>query len=170
MSARSTQPGLWLDPAAAAVPSAAAAWSGWSIGPLFDLPPGPASALAGLAMFGAGWGLMRGASPRSAAFALRTFRPPPEPDELLLDQPLAGPIGALAELLLDDPLPSPRPDSRVVQLFPAQPIPTAGELKRRIDVHLGLRADPDNDLSTGLDASDSLRRALDELRQTLALR
>ena len=170
MSARTYQAGQWLDPAAAAVPAVAAAWSAALIGPLFDLPLGPASALAGLAMFAVGWGLMRRASPQSASFALRIFRPPAEPDELLLDQPLADPMDSLAELLLDDPLPPPRPNSRVVQLFPAQPMPTAGELKRRIDVHLGLQPDPDGGRNAGVDATDSLRRALDELRQTLARR
>lgn len=170
MSARSNHPGQWLDPAAATVPAVAAAWSAALLGPLFDLSPGLASAFAGLAMFAAGWWLMRRASPRSAPFALRTFRPPAEPDELLLDRPLADTIGALAELLLDDPLEPPRPDSRVVQLFPAQPIPTAGELKRRIDVHLGREARTDATRTGPVDATDALRRALDELRQTLAQR
>ena len=170
MSARSNQPGQWVDSAAAAVPAAAAAWSAALIGPLFDLPAVLAAGIAGLALFVAGLGLMRRASPSATPFALQIFSPPVERDELLLDQHLSDPIEELAELLLDDPLPRPRPDSRVVQLFPAQPMPTAGELKYRIDVHLGLQTDLGGGGRAGGDATDSLRRALDELRQTLARR
>lgn len=83
--------------------------------------------------------------------------------ELLLDQPLEDRIETLAELVLDDPLPVPRPDSRVVQLFATRP--NAGELVNRIERHLG-RTMP-GPSSAPADASDALRRALDELRNSL---
>ena len=177
MTARSQQTGSWLDPVAAAVPAAAAAWSAALLAPLSDLPAAVASPLAGLAMFVMGVGAMRLAAPKPAPFALRVFVPPEEepaqpgtePDVLTLDQPLAASMDALAELLLDDPLPPPSADSRVVQLFPAQPIASAGDLKRRIDRHLGTEADAGRHASAA-DAADSLRRALDELRQTLGQR
>ena len=180
MSVRPHSSGRWLDLAVPAVPAAAAAWSAALVAPLFHVMAEAASPIAGLAIFLGGWWAMRSASARPEPFALRTFRPG-ELNELLLDQfahqndddvmvldrPLTGSIDALAELLLDDPLPMPSADSRVVQLFPAQPVPSAGELKRRIDLHLG--RDSDGGEAT-IDAADSLRRALDELRQTLTAR
>jgi len=85
-------------------------------------------------------------------------------DELLLDQPLvdAGAV-AVAELLLDDPLSVPAADSRVVQLFADGRMPTAGQLKSRIDRHLaeGGQRTPTSD------ASDALSEALAELRRSL---
>lgn len=92
-----------------------------------------------------------------------------EPEELLLDQPLveAAELAAVAELLLDDPLPVPPADSRVVQLFAPGRMPTAGQLQRRIDRHIagGDRsiAGPPNES----DASDALGAALAELRRSL---
>ena len=181
MSTRSQHAGSWLDPFAAAVPAAAATWSAALLAPLFDLPAQVASPLAGVAVFALGWWTMRMAAPAPRPFELRIFQPPEEDpssldvprdsdeDVLLLDQPLAASMDALAELLLDDPLPSPDAQSRVVQLFPAQPAQSPGDLKRRIDRHLGLREEANGPLPAG-DASDSLRRALDELRQTLARR
>jgi hypothetical protein len=82
---------------------------------------------------------------------------------LLLDQPVDEQIHALAELMLDDPLTPPEPDSRVVQLFAAKP--SAGELVNRIERHLG-RSAPAG-LPGPADATDALRRALDELRRSL---
>lgn len=88
-------------------------------------------------------------------------------DELLLDQPLveAG-CEAVAELLLDDPLAAAAPDSRVVILFADGRMPTAGQLKSRIDRHLadGARPDTPGDAS---DASDALSEALAALRRSL---
>ena len=85
-------------------------------------------------------------------------------DELLLDQPLAlAATEAVAELLLDDPLPAPEPDSRVVQLFADGRMPTAGQLKHRIDRHLADGARP----AAPSDASDALSEALAELRRSL---
>ena len=178
MSARSNPSGQWLDLAAAAVPAVAAAWSSALLAPLADIPAGVASPAAGLAMFLAGWGLMRRAAPPAAVFAVVPFRLPAGPGEfwpesepesepaaggeddiLVLDQPLE-------ELVLDDPLPAPGAQSRVVQLFPAQPLLATGPMERRID--------PAGHTPTGgpaeANAADSLRRALDELRRTLARR
>ncbi len=138
MSARSHLPAPWLDTAAAAVPGVAAAWSAALLAPLFDVAAGLASPLAGIGVFGAGWLLMRAASPRLADFELRAFGSPVGPDELPHD----------------DPLPVPGADSRVVQLFPAP--------------HPGLETVSGSGGQTDGDAADSLRRALDDLRQTLA--
>jgi crotonobetainyl-CoA:carnitine CoA-transferase CaiB-like acyl-CoA transferase len=70
------------------------------------------------------------------------------------------------ELLLSDALGQPDPDSRVVQLFDPARMPTAGELKSRIDRHLGkntyTRAEQQPD------ASDALYEALADLRRSLA--
>ena len=85
-------------------------------------------------------------------------------DELLLDQPLAvTATEAVAELLLDDPLPVTEPGSRVVQLFADGRMPTAGQLKYRIDRHLADGARP----ASPSDASDTLSEALAELRRSL---
>ena len=179
MSARTLEAGSWLDAPAAAVPAIAAAWSATLLAPLAGLSAAIAAPVAALATFLLGWGVMRSASPRRRDFRLRIFHPPNEldgpycdasaeeqadDDILLLDRPLGDSMEALAELLLDDALPRPNPDSRVVQLFPAQPSPS--ELMRRIDTHLAAGAQRGAP-SPESHAADSLRRALDELRQTL---
>jgi hypothetical protein len=68
------------------------------------------------------------------------------------------------ELLLDDPLPAAEPGSRVVQLFQPGALPTAGELRARIDRHLDSREgspDPPVDHSGELfEALASLKRSL----------
>ena len=85
-------------------------------------------------------------------------------DELLLDQPLlVDGSDAVAELLLDDPLPAAMPDSRVVQLFADGRMPSAGQLRDRIDRHLAEAGKP---APVG-DASDALSAALAELRRSL---
>lgn len=93
--------------------------------------------------------------------------------ELLLDTVYLAPAvmaaaaDAVAELLLDDPLPSPAPDSRVVQLFADGRMPTAGQLKQRIDRHLADSDRPLADRPPATDASDALSEALAELRRSL---
>jgi hypothetical protein len=86
---------------------------------------------------------------------------PSRPSELLLtdDDRLAD------ELLLEDVLPQIARDSRVVQLFDPSAMPTAGQLKERIDRHLE-RAPPDSPV----DASQALYDALAELRIELPSR
>ena len=66
-------------------------------------------------------------------------------------------------LLLEDALPRPESDSRVVQLFDRKAMPTPGQLQSRIDDHLG-HASPRAGQS---DASQALAAALAELRRSL---
>ena len=73
------------------------------------------------------------------------------------------------ELLLDQPITVPAIPSRVVSLFgDGELLPTAGELQRRIDVHLGSTSAPE---AVGPhevpDASDALFEALADLRRSL---
>ena len=172
-----------LDLSAAAVPGAAAAWSASLLGPLFDWPAPVAAPAAGLAAWMIGYAIMRASATRTRA-KVQVFSIPFEaelPEELLLDtpwiapargelllldQPLEDRIDAVAELLLDDPLPVPESDSRVVRMFAAQP--KAGELVGRIERHLGRapQALPSTP-AIQAEAADSLRRALDELRRSL---
>jgi len=67
------------------------------------------------------------------------------------------------ELLLDDVLERPAPDSRVVRLFDRSAMPTPGELVTRIDRHLVGQALPNR----RPDASQDLIEALAELRRSL---
>lgn len=74
-------------------------------------------------------------------------------------------------LELEDRLPDPAEDSRVVQLFAARPLPTPGELARRIEDHLGGSAEESRGgkvLELEVDAAAALRQALGELRRSLA--
>ena len=87
----------------------------------------------------------------------------PKDDALLLEDVVArtAPDSAPKDdaLLLDDVLADLGPDSRVVRLFDAASMPTPGQLKERIDRHLGglhPAAPPD--------ASQALYDALAELR------
>lgn len=103
-----------------------------------------------------------------------------EPGELLLTQPLTADELVLtdadrvdAPLDLDDVLAEMSPDSRVVRLFdrgamPA-PRPTAGELRSRVEAHLGDGARPSAPSSghAPADASEALSQALAELRRSL---
>jgi hypothetical protein len=70
-------------------------------------------------------------------------------------------------LLLDDVLAELRPDSRVVQLFDPERMPTAGQLKSRIDRHLG-RVARDAPARHAPDASQALYDALADLRRSLS--
>ena len=170
-----------FDLAAAAVPGAAAAYSANRLAPLFDWPAEVATPLAGICLFAVGLLVMRVTTWRTQPMAKPyTFSSeaafPAEllletmweesiaaDGELLLDCPVEDRIDALAELILDDPLPCPQPDSRVVQLFAARP--NAGELVNRIERHLGRASLPQPPAPA--DASDALRRALDELRRSM---
>lgn len=90
--------------------------------------------------------------------------------ELLLTrgQMLSPPADQPSEpLLLDDVLAELRPDARVVQLFDPARMPTAGELRSRIDRHLG-EAGRGASLSPQPDASQALYDALADLRRSLA--
>ena len=91
--------------------------------------------------------------------------PREEYDELLLTEAdrLEAPHSPdiSEELVLDDVLGELREDSRVVRLFDASAMPTPGQLRARIDRHLGQ--------ATGAspDASAALHEALAELRRSL---
>ena len=170
-----------FDIASAAIPAGAAAYSASRLAPLLDWPGAIAILSAGVAVFAVGLLLMRAigrrSPPNATAYSFSDERAFPAEllletmweeavaadDELLLDRPVDDQVDALAELILDDPLPSPQPGSRVVQLFAARP--NAGELVNRIERHLGrtTSALP----PAPADASDALRRALDELRRSL---
>jgi hypothetical protein len=113
--------------------------------------------------------VLRSLEPRTGDFSLAEFAPAEldfeELDELplteadLLDH--AEQFGA-DELVLDDILANLGEDSRVVRLFDASAMPTPGQLRARIDRHLG-QTKPD-----GLpDASAALHDALAELRLSL---
>ena len=145
----------WVAPAALA---AALAWAGSRLG-----LPLPASALAVLAAFGAGFVAMRGtdadrltAIPGFEAAAI-------EPDVLEITEEV---------LMLDDPLVEPAPDSRVVRLF-APTEPTPGELVGRIADFLGdnRRLVPEERATVAgeqvVDASDALHAALANIRASL---
>ena len=102
---------------------------------------------------------------RIPAFALVPADYAAEPDILELTD-----IAAAEPLELEDVLPAPAEDSRVVQLFAARPLPTPGELARRIDRHLeeGEEGRGGRTLELEVDAAAALRHALGELRRSLA--
>jgi hypothetical protein len=85
-------------------------------------------------------------------------------DELVLTQKdRLQPAHSGDPLLLDDILAELGPDSRVVRLFDRKTMPTPGQLKSRIDGHLGQGAAP----AGASDASQALADALAELRRSL---
>lgn len=112
---------------------------------------------------------LRRVEPRPRAFALASFGPlelPKKPGELLLTEVLD--VGEALEqveqaLVLEDALPAIAPDSRVVRLFDRAAMPSAAELRSRVDRRLrdARRQGPADD-------SDALYAALDELRRSLA--
>jgi hypothetical protein len=136
------------------------------------LGAGVAGAAAGAIGFGLAFALLRRIPGKPgwsvADFTLSTMTAGQEPQsELLLtnaDRLPSLDLGSAAqaiadELLLDDPLAPVKAESRVVQLFGPQPLPTAGELQTSIDRHLECRQAPD--------ASAALSAALAELRRSL---
>ena len=88
-----------------------------------------------------------------------------EEDELLLTELtellLVETVQADDELLLEDRLAEPEPDSRVIRLFDPRTLPTAGELHDRVERHLskGSAAYPD--------ATSELHEALTALKNSL---
>lgn len=150
----------------AAVPAAAVAFAA------YKLAPGWLLGAAAAALVVAFWA-MRGIQPEPRTYALPEFDilPLPDPrlhreepviDELILDEVHAEHAD---ELLLEDVLPEPPADARVVQLFAVEPMPTAGQLKARIDRHLA--GIPRPALYEIPDASDALFAALADLRRSL---
>jgi hypothetical protein len=111
---------------------------------------------------------LRSIGPTNGEFSLGQFAPAElafeKIDELLLTE--ADRIDSSAgddELMLDDILANMGEDSRVVRLFDASAMPTPGQLRARVDQHLGQpRA-----ASEAPDASAALHEALAELRLSL---
>ena len=154
-----------LDWVAAAWLSAAIATAGWIVG-----APLAASSTGALVVGGLAYRAL--ASLRNDNLPLRPFDlvdvvwSEEKPEELLLTAEMVA-APASDELVLDDVLAAVEPDSRVVQLFAAPSVPTAGELKLRIDRHLqeGRRAALP---ISPPDASQALYDALADLRRSLA--
>jgi hypothetical protein len=165
----------WLvELAGAVVLAISAGFAGLKLAP--SLSYAAATAMAASAVAGLALGLvaMRLVKPAPRQLALAPFEiGPVEAREgvLLLDnfyeEPLLLEDRYEEPLLLDDPLVTTE-GSRVVQLFAAQPTPTAGELKDRIDRHLaGALPDEAPTARHVPDASDALHAALDDLRRSL---
>ena len=115
--------------------------------------------------------LLHAIGPRAAKVAVPVFdvreidaMRADEPAELLLtDVVQSAPRPADDPLVLDDILAELGPDSRVVRLFDPAAMPTAGQLKARIDRHLATGTSA----ASPPDASDALHEALAELRRSL---
>ena len=136
--------------------------SAWLLRSFVDLP-GLALALAAVVIGGVlGWLFVHGSGPSHSRSALPMFKLEAIP--LTMDDDDDD-----DELLLDNPTPTPIAPSRVVDLFGAgDALPTAGELQRRIDRHLGSPATPQpSGPKLVPDASDALFEALADLRRSL---
>ncbi|HVU29898.1 MAG TPA: hypothetical protein VHE36_05805 [Sphingomicrobium sp.] len=90
---------------------------------------------------------------------------PVEESELLLTEVFEPKMEAPSQdaLVLDDILAKLGSDSRVVRLFDPAAMPTAGELKSRIDRHL----DDEASVAQSSDATRALHDALAELRRAI---
>ena len=97
---------------------------------------------------------VRDVEPVEATELLLTERLEPQPESLHSTEDA---------LLLDDILAELAPDSRVVRLFDPAAMPTAGELKSRIDRHL----DGEAVEARTSDAAQALHDALAELRRSI---
>lgn len=134
--------------------------------------PREAIAAATLLCLGA-LALLRQVRPEARRFRVRSFDLPPV--EFAVGEPEAHVLD-LTEILGDEPLelvdelPEAPDDSRVVQLFAPRPLPTPGELARRIDHHLeqGGESQGGKVLELEVDAAAALRQALGDLRRSLA--
>lgn len=170
----------WMvEVAGALAPAIAACYAAARLAPVNGWPMASFILGAGVMVFAAAFAVMRMIPAEPHLLALPHFDLVSPDDELLLDEPyqaiaaldellldqlmVEAASGAVAELLLDDPLPVPAPESRVVQLFADGRMPTAGQLMSRIDRHL---ADGGKTPPAG-DASDALSEALAELRRSL---
>lgn len=163
-----------LDWLGASFPAACAGYAAIQLGPLFGAPATQtAIGLAGT-MFVMAYLFMRSVRPAQPSFAIPEIQVGTgeltldqvwrdvagELDELLLDRPLVEQRSAeLAELLLEDALGAPDPDSRVVQLF------APDQLRQRIDRHLANARESEG--VGPVDASDALSAALAELKRSL---
>lgn len=158
---------ILMDAVAAAILATAAAWCALKL-PLTLPMVGGAAAVA----FGCAFALLRVVRPEDRRFPIGDFAPVEPPvvqEELSADEEeqVAEPAGG-DELLLDDVLADIPLDSRVVRLFDPSVMPTPGELRARIDRHLGsdrVSAAPPE--AVQVDASQALHEALAELRRSL---
>jgi len=148
----------------------------WLSGPIAEPRLGGyALAAAAAAFLLCDWSVNRVSRGRShfqlSVFDLREFDPFGS-DELLLSHRIEGELllteadrlthpGAADELVLDDVLGEISSDARVVRLFDCKAMPTPGELKSRIDSHIGAGS------AAPVDASQALSEALAELRRSL---
>jgi hypothetical protein len=97
-------------------------------------------------------------------FDVREVEPIDQTELLLTERIDPAPSPAADEaLLLEDVLAELGPDSRVVHLFDPAAMPTAGELKSRIDRHL----DGGASAARTSDAAQALHEALAELRRSI---
>ena len=151
--------GAWLiDLAAAMVVGSAVALCLVLLG-----KPMPAVA-AGAGMLLLSFSALQCVRPEPARYRLPSFDIPDWSDVLAED------VLELTEpepLLLEDI--APMADRGVIRMFPMAPIPTPGELKQRIDAHLGGAGprEDDNVVLLSPDASAALRNALAELKRSL---
>jgi len=128
----------------------------------------PAAGAAAAAIAFAGAHRMLGRIDRQPRFALPEFAVTgveAEEDELLLTEltelMLVETVQTHEELLLDDRLTEPEPDSRVIRLFDPRTLPTAGELHNRVERHL------DKGSAAYPDATSELHEALAALKNSL---
>jgi hypothetical protein len=159
----------------------AAGFAAFKAAPTFGFAPAAAMLGSGAGSLAIGLLTMRAAGPDPRVHALPEFivEPIETPDILeltqLAEEPLVldtvyeeASVDDLA-LLLEDALPQADPDSRVVQLFAVQPLPTPGQLKERIDRHLAVGSMHVAREFEGPapDAADALFAALSELKRSL---
>lgn len=143
-------------------------------GPSLGLPAAAAMVSVAAGGFVLGLAAMRAVRPEARSHALPALALPPlEEEALLLEEIAVEPLlpdqlFVDCALLLEDRLPEPEPDSRVVHLFAAQPMPTPGQLLDRIDRHLAApsRRVPPN-RPPPPDATQALFAALDDLKRSL---
>lgn len=138
--------------------------SQWLAGPIVQLP---ASAVIAAAVYLSTVRLLGTIEPRPrrvsvAIFDVRELEPI-ETTELLLTERVDQPSPGTDPLLLDDILAELGPDSRVVRLFDPASMPTAGDLRLRIEKHLGAEATA----ARSSDAAQALHEALAELRRSI---
>ncbi len=174
----------WLvEIAGAAAAGLAAGYAALKLAPSFGLVPAAGMTASGLAVFGLGLLGMRAVKPDAREYVIRDFSFEPigagEIVDAVAEEPLLLDVvyeesaalrdaAANGELMLDNPLVV-DPASRVVQLFAHPQVPTAGQLKERVEQHLAAGPIPSVrfDKEPAPDASAALYAALTDLRRSL---
>ncbi|MFC7537158.1 hypothetical protein ACFQPG_07225 [Sphingomonas sp. GCM10030256] len=140
-----------------------------------------ACGFAGASISGAEVGLAGGSTAMALTLVgLRRITPEPQsyvlpaivPGTFPIREPDVLELTEVEPLLLEDALSEVEPGTRVIRLFAAPTMPTAGELVRRIETHLGRQQDgPPRDSAAVVhleaDASAALREALANLRRSI---